>query len=134
VFTMRVALISDIHANDVALQAVMADIKRVGVQQIICLGDVATLRPCPGAVIQTLRDLRCPCILGNHEAFLLDPDLIQTYTEVPVVVEAVDWCRGRLSADELDFLRTFRPSLEIPLDPHSTLLLFHGSPRSHMEN
>src|SRR5438093_1000775 len=101
VFTMRVALISDIHANEVALQAVMADIKRVGVEQIICLGDVATLGPCPGVVIQTLRDLRCPCILGNHEAFLLDPDLIQTYTEVPVVVEAVDWCRGRLSADEL---------------------------------
>ena len=131
---MRVALISDIHANEVALRAVMADSNQVGVEQIVCLGDVATLGPCPGAVIQTLRDLGCPCILGNHEAFLLDPELIHTYTEVPVVVEAVDWCRGRLSAEGLDFLRTFQPSLEIPLDAHATLLLFHGSPRSHMEN
>ena len=131
---MRIALISDIHANEVALQAVMEDIKQVGVDQLICLGDVATLGPCPGAVIQTLRDLGCPCILGNHEAFLLDPGLIHTYTEVPVVMEAVEWCRSQLSAEELGFFRTFQPSLEIALDAHATLLLFHGSPRSHMEN
>lgn len=68
---MRVALISDIHANEVALQAVLDDIARVGVDQIVCLGDVATLGPRPGATIQTLRDLACPCIQGNHDAFLL---------------------------------------------------------------
>ena len=73
---MRVALISDLHANLVAIQAVLADIQRVGVDQIFCLGDVATLGPAPGAVLQLLRDLRCPCILGNHDAFLLDAALI----------------------------------------------------------
>ena len=44
---MRVALLSDIHDNDVALRAVLADIKRQGVDQIVCLGDVATLGPPP---------------------------------------------------------------------------------------
>ncbi|MBI3800071.1 MAG: metallophosphoesterase family protein [Deltaproteobacteria bacterium] len=131
---MRIALISDIHANEVALRAVLEDIQQVGVDQIVCLGDVATLGPRPGAVIQALRDLGCPCILGNHDAFLLDPGLIHTYTEVPIIMEAVDWCRSQLSAEELEFLRAFQPSLEIALDAHSTLLLFHGSPRSHMEN
>jgi putative phosphoesterase len=131
---MRIALISDIHANEVALRAVLDDIEQVGVDQIICLGDVATLGPRPGAILQMLRGLGCSCILGNHDEFLLDPGLIHTYTEAPVIVEAVDWCRSQLSGEELDFLRAFRPSLEVALDAHSTLLLFHGSPRSHMED
>lgn len=131
---MRVALISDIHGNEVALRAVLASIREVGVDQIVCLGDVATLGPCPAFVFSTLRDLQCPCILGNHDAFLLDPELIHTYTEAPVVVEAVEWCRRRTSPEDLDFIRTFQPRLEIPLDGNSTLLLFHGSPRSHMED
>lgn len=131
---MRIALISDIHGNAVALQSVLDDIARVGVDQTVCLGDVATLGPEPGAIIETLQGLGCPCILGNHDAFLLDPTLIRTYTEVPVIVDAVDWCRRRLSGGALEFVRGFRPGLEIPLDDRSTLLLFHGSPRSHMED
>jgi putative phosphoesterase len=131
---MRVALVSDIHGNEVALRAVVDDVEQVGVDQIVCLGDVATLGPLPGSVIKILRDLACPCIMGNHDAFLIDPGLIHTYTEAPIIVEAVDWCRSQLSVEELDFLRAFRPRLEIPLDAHSTLLCFHGSPRSHMED
>lgn len=131
---MRIALISDLHGNEVALKAVIDDIERVGVDQTVCLGDVATLGPRPGAVIQMLRAHGYACILGNHDAFMLDPQLIHTYTEAPVIVDAVDWCRQRLSADELDFLRSFQPSLDISLDAQATLLLFHGSPRSHMED
>ncbi|AUX27201.1 protein phosphatase [Sorangium cellulosum] len=131
---MRIALISDIHANEVALRAVMASIEEVGVDHVVCLGDVATLGPRPGATLDVLRELGCPCILGNHDEFLLEPALIRTYTDVPIVVDAVDWCRDQLSGDDLAFLRTFQARLEIPLDAGATLLLFHGSPRSHMEN
>jgi putative phosphoesterase len=131
---MRVALISDLHANVVALDAVLGDIERIGVDQIVCLGDVATLGPLPGATIEKLRDLACPCILGNHDEFLLDPALIHTYTEAPIIVDAVDWCRDQLSPEDLDFLRSFEPTLEIPLEGDATLLLFHGSPRSHMDD
>jgi predicted phosphodiesterase len=70
---MRVALVSDIHGNEVALKAVVDEVERVGVDQIVCLGDVATLGPLPGGVIRMLRDLACPCIMGNHDAFLIDP-------------------------------------------------------------
>src|SRR6185503_21007890 len=131
---MRVALISDLHANQLALDAVRRDIDRVGVDQVVCLGDVATLGPHPNAVIQTLRDMGCPCIKGNHDDFLLDPKLIHSYTEAPVVVDAVDWCRAQWSADELDFLRGFRATMEIDLDGRNKLLLFHGSPHSHMDD
>jgi predicted phosphodiesterase len=131
---MRVALISDIHANEVALEAVLADIDSAGVDQTVCLGDVATLGPEPHAVLRRLRQLGCPCIMGNHDAFMLDPHLIHTYTEAQVVVEAVDWCRDRLTEDELEFIRGFQPGLEIELDRKSTLRLYHGTPRSHMED
>jgi putative phosphoesterase len=131
---MRVALISDLHANQLALDAVRRDIDRVGVDQVVCLGDVATLGPHPNEIIQTLRDMGCPCIKGNHDDFLLDPALIHSYTEAPVVVDAVDWCREQLSDDELDFLRGFRATMEIDLDGRNKLFLFHGSPQSHMHD
>lgn len=131
---MRVALISDLHANAVALKAVLDDIARVGVDQIVCLGDVATLGPQPAAVVETLEHLECPCILGNHDAFLTDPELIKKYTEAPLVVDSVDWCRSLMSGTELEFLTRFRTTMEIALDDNSTLFLFHGTPRSHMED
>src|SRR5262245_59068042 len=131
---MRVALISDLHANEVALRAVRASIEKIGVDQVVCLGDVATLGPRPGFVIEALRELGCPCILGNHDEFLIDPGLIHTYTEAPVIVEAVDWCRSQLAREDLDFVRACQPRLEIELDARSNLLWFHGAPRSHMED
>jgi predicted phosphodiesterase len=132
---MRIALISDLHASEVSLDATLRDIRRQGVDQIVCLGDVATLGPRPKEIIARLRDLGCPCILGNHDEFLFNPAILSTYTEVPIIVQAVDWCREQLSSDELDFLRSFRATLSIDLDgqPGNRLFLYHGSPRSHME-
>jgi len=131
---MRIALISDLHGNEVALRAVLADAARAGADRIICLGDVATLGPRPHEVLALLRDLGCLCIIGNHDAFMLDERLIRAYTEAAVVVEAVEWCREQLTADELDFVRTFEPTARIALDDEQSLFLFHGSPRSHMED
>lgn len=131
---MRVALISDLHGNAVSLDAVLADIDRHGVDEVVCLGDVATLGPRPHEVIATLRDRGCRCILGNHDAFMLDADLIRSYTEVPIVVEAVDWCREILSPEELSFLSGFEAQIAMDLGARTNALLFHGSPRSHMED
>jgi len=131
---VRIALISDIHSNEVALRAVLAEIRRTGADQIVCLGDVATLGPRPKAVIEILGELDCPCIMGNHDEFLLDLDLVHTYSEAPPrVIASIDWSRSCLSAIELGFLRGFEHRREVPLGRNSTLQLFHGSPRSNME-
>ncbi len=130
---IRIALISDIHANDTALKAVLKDIAQIGVDQIVCLGDIATLGPCPGSVMHIIRDLDCACILGNHDAFMIDPDLIHTYTEFPIVIEAVAWARDQMSKVDLDFINTFQSGIEINHDENNKIILFHGSPRSHME-
>lgn len=128
---MRVALISDIHGNDLALQTVLTDIRNQKVDRIACLGDVATLGPQPAKVIATLRALGCPCIVGNHDEFLITPETIDAYTQVPVITQAVAWCRAQLADEDLAFLRTFVRRLEIKLDDQRTLLLFHGSPHSN---
>lgn len=131
---MRVALISDLHANEVALSAVFRHIKRHGVDATICLGDVATLGPHPREVLDILKAQGCPCIMGNHDEFLLDAQLIDGYTEAPIVKQAVDWCRNQLRPADFDFLRSFQTGLTLSLDAKTQLALFHGSPRSHMEN
>src|SRR3954468_20883448 len=69
VYGMRIALISDVHGSELALNAVLADIARTGVDQIVCLGDTATLGPRPREVLERLAELRCICILGNHDEF-----------------------------------------------------------------
>jgi putative phosphoesterase len=130
---MRVALISDLHGNAVALSAVLDQLRTERVDRIVCLGDVATLGPAPGQVLARLAELGCACIQGNHDAFLLEPDLIHRYTEAQVVVDAVAACQAGLGAGERAFLATFQPTLDLDLDG-VTLGLFHGSPRSHTED
>lgn len=126
---MRLALVSDLHGNELALEAVLADARRAGYDQLVCLGDVATLGPRPGAVLSRLRDLGCPCILGNHDEFMLDAPLVRSYSEFPVVVASVDATREALSADELAFIGTFVRTLAL-----DDVFLYHGTPRSNMED
>ncbi len=131
---MRIALISDIHGNEVALEAVLKDIKKAGVDQIACLGDVVALGPLPVAVLQMIQDLDCPCVLGNHDAFMIDPPLVHSYTDVPVIVDSIEWCRSQLSTKDLDFIRTFQICMEINDSKDNKLVFFHGSPRDYLEN
>ena len=130
---MRVALVSDLHANLLGLEAVAADARRAGVDRVVCLGDVATLGPHPREILERVRDLADTFVLGNHDEFLLDPQLVHGYAQAPVIVDAVDWCRAQLDQPLLDFVRGFVREAVIDLDGAS-LHLFHGSPRSNMED
>jgi putative phosphoesterase len=131
---MRIGLISDIHGNDTALQAVLSDMARRGVDQVACLGDVATLGPSPAETIERVQGLQCPCVLGNHDDFLIAPELIHTYTKIPVILDSVAWCREQLAEAALQFVWGFQPNARVALPGGETLLLCHGSPRSHMDN
>ena len=126
---MRLALISDLHANELALDAVLADARRAGYDQLVCLGDVATLGPRPGAVLACLRTLGCRCILGNHDEFMLDVALIHSYSESALIVSSVDATRAALSTDDLAFIGTFERTLAL-----DDVLLYHGTPRSNLED
>ncbi len=128
----RIALISDLHGNAVALREVLRSIEERGADQIVCLGDVATLGVAPGEVIDTLQRLGCRCIMGNHDDYLLDPGRVDSHTSSPMILEAIEWCRQQLSSDQIEFVRSFEPAIELPLVGHHRLQLFHGSPSSNL--
>lgn len=128
----RIALISDLHGNAIALREVLRSIRTLGADEIVCLGDVATLGVAPAEVVDMLRDLGCPCIMGNHDDYVLDRELIRTHTSDPRIIDAVDWCRDRLTPEQIAFLGRFEEGLELPLADGQRLRLFHGSPSSNM--
>jgi putative phosphoesterase len=130
---MRIALISDIHGNLISLEAVLKDINRTGADQIVFLGDAATLGPQPKEVLAMLQELNCTCIQGNHDEYMVDPDAINHYTKDKVILENVAWCRDQLSEKELNFLATFQMNAEIPLNDKMFLICFHGSPLSNTD-
>jgi putative phosphoesterase len=126
---MRLALVSDLHGNELALERVLADATRTGFDRLVCLGDVATLGPRPKAVLDRLRDLGCECILGNHDEFMPDPGLVRSYSEHQIIVDSVDATRDTLAPDDIEFIRSFQRTVA-----YDDVLLYHGTPRSNMED
>ncbi len=132
---MRIALISDIHGNLVALEAVLTDIKEEHPDQIVCLGDVAAIGPQPREVIAQLKALNCSVVMGNTDVWLLNPPPLHEVTDENSrrVAEIVHWGAEQLSPADLDFLRTFQPTVEMPLGDGASLLCYHGSPHSNTD-
>lgn len=132
---MRVALIADIHGNLVSLNAVLAAIGHDRVDHIVCLGDTAATGPQPRAVLTRLRELGCPIVMGNADAWLLDPADRPSLTtdDFRKIAEIDRWCLAQLRSADLDFVRTFRPTVPVPLGDGAVLLCMHGSPRSNMD-
>src|SRR5882762_2523815 len=105
---MRTALISDIHGNVVALEALLADLERDPVDQVVCLGDALQGGCQPARVAALMQSLRLPTVLGNADAFVLDADAgAETLTERQLAVR--EWTRTELGAEGLAFIETFQP-------------------------
>lgn len=132
---MRLGVISDIHGNAVALDAVLTDIDRDPPDRLICLGDAIQGGPQPREVVERLRDRRIPTVLGNADAFLLSGEFTAR-TPPPaermrVLDEVRAWSLTRLTEADRAFIAAFDPTLELALDSGRTLLAFHGTPASY---
>lgn len=129
---MRIALISDIHGNTVALDAVLASLEQRPVDRVVCLGDVAATGPQPREALVALQALACPMVLGNTDAWLLNPEPWPVEDEDGRAVLDIElWGAGQLTETERAFIRTFRPTVEVSIGEGHTLLCYHGSPRSY---
>jgi predicted phosphodiesterase len=124
---MRIAFISDIHGNFTAYQAVLADINSQSIDQIVCLGDTITLGPQPIEVLNALRELKCLYIKGNHDAAVLNPENAAQYEITEHLVPDLIWCKDKLSADDIDFINSFKPMLEINLPNGSQIRYYSGN-------
>jgi predicted phosphodiesterase len=132
---MNLIVISDIHGNCVALDAVLADIQHEPRDRIVCLGDAIQGGPQPAEVVQRLRELGCPVVMGNADAWLLDGEETgaeEISTERLQKLHTVrEWSLAQLTAADKTFISEFLPTIEIPLSSEHSLLCFHGSPASY---
>ncbi len=129
---MRIGLIADIHGNLVALDAVLTDMADRAVDRVVCLGDVAVFGPEPAGVIGRLREIGCPSVAGNTDAWLLGPDAAEPSLSDEAVGRALtEWTRQQLGPDAMAWLRDCPSTLSVDLGAAGTLLCGHGSPRSH---
>ena len=127
----RIGIVSDMHGNAVAFDAVLAALQAEGIGRFVCLGDVAATGPQPRAVIQRLRALGCPVVMGNTDDHLLAPIEPESGDEDLIRVRELDhWGAEQLSSDERAFLASFAPTVTLPLANGGSLLCYHGSPRS----
>ena len=123
----RLALLSDQHGNDTAFRAVLEDLERVGVEDVVCLGDVAQGGDEPTQTLDRLAALGCETVLGNADAFLLE---VPTDSREPVTerqLERREWTLSQLDASHLEQIRSFAPTVHREVDG-VRMLFFHGSP------
>jgi predicted phosphodiesterase len=122
------------HGNAVAFRAALEDVRRVGPDLIVSLGDVAQGGPQPVECVELLRGLDCPCVYGNSDDFLITLDLgaeaDMEEERKQRVLQVLHWSRERLGDDGLEFLRGFQPMVEVDLDG-KRLVCCHATPTSN---
>ncbi len=99
----RLAIISDIHANAQALEAVLKRIDAIGVDATLCLGDVVGYGGSPGACIDQLRERRIQTVRGNHDDAALDRS--QCFDFNAAARAAIFWTRTELTASQRAWLQ-----------------------------
>jgi predicted phosphodiesterase len=123
---MRVLIISDIHANLAALEAVLAHavLSQNGhFDAVWCLGDIVGYGPNPNECVERIRNLpNLACLMGNHDKAVLDETSIEVFNADARA--ALFWTRSVATPETLAFLRALP---EIGHVGHFTLV--HGSPR-----
>jgi len=127
---MRIAVISDIHGNAVALDAALADIASQGVDKIVCLGDAIQWGPQPTETVHRLRGLPCALVMGNTDAWLLSGQETGNEGVTPAQEEVRQWSLDHLSEADRAFIAAFAPTVCIAVTGDDTVLCFHGSPAS----
>jgi len=128
---MRIAVFSDIHGNCFALDRMLADLERHPVDTVVCLGDAIQGGPQPAETVARLRELGCPVVMGNADAWLLtgeDTGTVEKASEKQLRIR--EWSLSKLSAEDIRFIQSFQPTISIPLEGGNRLLCFHGSPTS----
>jgi len=100
----RYAIISDIHANIEALEAVLADAESQEVDEIVCLGDVVGYNAAPEECIRRIRKLGCKVVKGNHDHYCSDPS-VNLDDFQPNAASVIEWTRRNISEADMLWLR-----------------------------
>ncbi|MBW4083057.1 metallophosphoesterase [Paenibacillus sp. S150] len=117
----RIAIISDIHGNATALEAVLADIRQRGISRIYCLGDLVGKGPDSGRAVDLIQEHCEKVVRGNWDEFIAGESALE--------LEVVKWHRALLGPERLAYLSGLPFSIEFRMSG-KYIRLFHASPRS----
>ena len=117
----KLVVISDIHGNLEALEAILSDISRLGLDTVVCLGDNIGYGPEPDQVLTLLRSRNIPSLMGNHEWGLLDERSLQWFN--PQARRSLLQNKLLLSDESLDYIESLPVNMII-----DDCLLVHACP------
>jgi predicted phosphodiesterase len=123
---MRYAVISDIHGNVEALNAVLADISEQSIDKIICLGDIVGYYPDPEKCIELVKKHVDFCLAGNHDYAAIGRIDTQNFTYHAFA--AMEWTKQNISENASEFLESL--ALTIDLDD---MYFTHSSPSNPLD-
>jgi predicted phosphodiesterase len=119
---MKVAVISDIHGNRQAFEAVLEAIALSDAAELWCLGDLVGYGADPDGCVELAREHAAVCLAGNHDLAVIGEVSVEAFTRGAGI--SVQWTREVMRPENLSFLRGLRPQgREGPVD------LYHASPR-----
>lgn len=135
---LKMAIISDLHANLPALKAVLNDIENRQVDQLYCLGDLVDFAPWANEVIDLIRQNRIPTLMGNHdERIAFDLPVVPLAKHGPLETQcrmaAIDYTRKAITKENKAFLANLPRQMQLTFgfpDRDIRLLLVHASTRS----
>ena len=122
---MKLAIMSDIHGYSLAFQAVLEDLQKRDIDQIIVAGDLCEGGPATADVIDLLQQHDCRCVYGNTDRHLLEYEGVSDQDAL--------WTREQIGPEGLDYLRSLPFELRIHhsranADPTRDLLIVHANP------
>jgi len=121
---MKLALISDVHANLVALRAVLEDMEGREIARILSAGDVVGYYPYPNETVAVFHERCIESIQGNHDRAVLSSDPTKFN---PAAASAALWTATRLSDASADYLRELPRKLMVEIDG-IRIAVYHGAP------
>jgi predicted phosphodiesterase len=131
---MRVLVFSDMHGNSVGLDAVLTDCREEQFNARVCLGDTIQGGHDPVGILNRLRDLDCPVVMGNADAWLITGVVTEdegiTGDRRTRMETIRDWSLSQLSEKDRQYVQSFQPTVEVPLGNGQTLVCSHGTPSS----
>jgi diadenosine tetraphosphatase ApaH/serine/threonine PP2A family protein phosphatase len=108
---MRFAIVSDIHANLEAFEAVLADARDNKCTHFVCLGDVVGYNANPHECVALVQELDCPIVKGNHDE---QASLVESSRDFNEMAEAaIQWTRDNLTAEDKDWLRDLKMQRQV---------------------
>lgn len=119
---MKLGVISDIHSNKVALDAVLADMPRV--DRIVCAGDIVGYNPWPAECVETVRDVAAEVVMGNHDRHFPTPS---KYRSNHMARRGLEHTKEQLSDGQAEWVQELPRTVEVA---DGSILMVHSHPKN----